>query len=276
MRKCLLGVTLMILANIAAADTLPCEQCSLDEMLRMGERQVHRQTFRSSHPSVYVINVHDNAVIKLRYAHNVDGKFDWEIDEFMRWADPVVVEPEIQAAVALAHELLPKQKARMQLSSGGGNPASVYEAIHNPAMELRVSDALADSWEGFHKGLLDPFLAFNPVKGFAPAALSVTAKVIFSDKSTALYRFDDTKDLWVRVPETARDAEGNLVPEKKQDVDAGGIRVYQFASESSDAYRRFVDSLDEFEIRLERNGRVRGRVTIVCAENTCRVRRLRR
>jgi len=272
----MLGLFLLTVTNVVFADTISCEQCSVEKMFDVGKARVYGQTYRGAHPPVYVVNLHDNAVIKLMYAHNVDRTFDWEVDEFKRWAVEGLVEPPIRDEVAKAHGKLLARRGRLHLSSGGGNPTSVYEVIHDPALELRVSYEIGYSWEGFHKGLLDPFVAFNPVKGFQPAALTVTAKVVFADKSTANYQFDQSKDLWVRVPGTARDAEGNLVPEKKADVDGDGIRKYNFRSETSPAYLQFVDVIVDYGIKVERRGNGGGRITVVCAGNTCRIRRVGR
>lgn len=269
-------IALLMLSNVASAELMRCEGCSQKQMYVMGERVIKRKGYKrlGAVPPVYVINVRDNAVVKVMYGHNVDAKFDWEVDEFKIQAWTTPAEKPVVDAVAVLHTRL--SSARLVLTSDDGIASSVYDVIQRPSLDDRVSSALENGWAGVGKGLLDPLRIFNPLPSFDVSALSPTITVTFPDRSSAQYRFDYEKDRWARQRGTARDADGNAVPETVADVTGGGIRVYEFKSASSESFQDFRNTIKtyEFDIKWER-GSGTG-VGVVCAGSTCSMRRFKR
>jgi len=262
MRK--LGVASVLLATLftanAQAEVLSCDGCTSQQMWDKGSAKVLATAFRDPHPPVYVTNFHNNTVIKVMYGHNVNQNFDWENDIFEAWAINSSVEPSVTQLVSTIHSLMPGTVVYLPANSSGAMtarsaatqlqdypyPTSAYEAVSNPSKDLQVHNYLVDSWAGFRQGMVSTLAAFNPIAGFNPNSVQVTAEVRFVDGSTALYAFDGATKLWTRIKGQSRDSHGNIVPETAADVAGGGVREYNFGSGGAD--------LDNFLARMNQLG----------------------
>lgn len=260
----------LLLSGATEAKVVSCEGCTPDQMFKDGEKVVRKTAYRDPHPPVYVTNIRDNAVIKLIYQTNVDGSFSWELDQFISYAEPVAVEPSVRKLVSDMNALQPPTEVRLMAAS---LPWSAYDVIRSSSYDASISEVLVNSRAGFTQGFYSVMRAFNPVSGFSPSEIIVTARVIFQDASSVLYRFDATTKMWVRIPGSARDSDGNSIPENAAQVAEGGVRQYNFQSSTSESFTRFVGRVNELHFDVLPGPTVGGsaKALITCTPQSCKI-----
>ncbi|HEY0335588.1 MAG TPA: hypothetical protein VGC74_18105 [Stenotrophomonas sp.] len=262
--------------SVAAEEIVNCDGCTPLEMFNAGEKVVTRPAWNKPHPSVYVTNIPGNSVMHLAYANNVDQNFDWENDIFEAWAVNTSVDPTIVQLIANLNSILgsnftvyyPASSAAtaraFTTNSEDDGPGSVYDVMASSAKEQRVSNWLTEGWTGANQGAINSINQVAPTKGFFPQLLTWTITVNFPDGSVAKYAWDTGTGAFKRVPKTARDAEGNLIPETLADVAAGGYQEYIFGSGGGSTFADFYDRLTHMGVPVSSAGGAGTRVKIAC------------
>lgn len=277
-------VTALFSPSAAADQIINCDGCTPQEMFDAGSRVITRQQWNKPHPSVYVTNVPASSAIRLAYANNVDQNFDWENDLFEAWAVHLSVDPTIIQFIANVNSIvgdlnvyIPSSSAaaagasptarELASASNDDYPESVYDVVSSSAQEQNVAYWLASGWTGRRQRVINAMNQVLPVQGFYPQQLTWVITVNFSDSTMAKYSWDAATANFKRIPKTARDINGNLIPETKADVAAGGYQEYLFGSGGGGAGAvEFLDRLTKMGVPISWRGGIGSRTRIACVD----------
>lgn len=277
-------VTALFSPSAAADQIINCDGCTPQEMFDAGSRVITRQQWNKPHPSVYVTNVPAGSAIRLAYANNIDQNFDWEHDLFEAWAVHLPVDPTIIQFVANVSSIvgnlnvyIPSSSAAAASASPTGRelasasnddyPDSAYDVMSSSAQEQKVANWLASGWTGTRQIVINAMNQVLPVQGFYPVQLTWVITVNFFDGTKAKYSWDAATDNFKRIPKTARDVNGNLIPETKADVAAGGYQEYLFSSGGGGAGAvEFLDRLTRLGVPISWSEGTGTRMRIACVD----------
>ena len=252
-----------------------CEGCSSSEMFAKGQSLVTSVAFRKPHPPVYITNIQDGTVLKVMYAHNVDQNFNWENDTFRAWGISSPVETQVSQFISSLHAQMPPNgwitlssvslARSMTTAAAGQVPPSAYDAIASPSYDLVISSYVEGSMAGAINSYQQGASVIPILNGFSPAAVPLSARVKFADGTWARYIWKPETKLWTRVPGSARDNFGNIIPETIQDVTAGGYREYRFGQGSNSDMTQFTNRLSQMGISIGIGGGVGTNFKIGCS-----------
>ncbi|MGY8564877.1 hypothetical protein L0938_15810 [Paracidovorax citrulli] len=277
-------VTALFSPSAAADQIINCDGCTPQEMFDAGSRVITRQQWNKPHPSVYVTNVPASSAIRLAYANNVDQNFDWENDLFEAWAVHLPVDPTIIQFIANVNSIvgnlnvyIPSSSAaeassspnarELAYASNDDYPHSAYDVVSSSAQDLKVAYWLASGWTGARQAVINAMNQVLPVNGFYPLQLTWVITVNFTDGTFAKYSWDAATVNFKRISRTARDTNGNIIPETKADVAAGGYQEYVFSSGGGGAGPdEFLARLTQMGVPISWVGGVGARTRIACVD----------
>lgn len=113
------------------------------------------------------------------------------------------------------------------VASDDGDSVGAFDVTGSSAARNRVSDKLADSWPGFLAGFASVGRAVR-LAGLVTPDVALTITVNFPDGSNVVYKYNWDIKRWEYVPGTARDSNGNNVPESLGDFVNGGVGYGEF------------------------------------------------
>jgi len=257
--------------SLKAAES--CEACTPQEMFSVGHRAVVKIAWNRPHPPVYVTNFADGLIIKVGYANNVHGNFNWEHDLFEAWGVNLPVEPQVLDYMSAMHAALPAPiylSPRAHAATNGlstpttvGIPDTVYETLSTHRYDQAITAEIQGSTAGLRQRFTDYLLAINPFPYFNPRAAQPAVRVNFADGTYAYYQWDITLQHWNRI--AARDKFGNRIPE---DVNAvageGGHKYYDFYGGASTELTKFLYRLHELGVSVTHAGGAGSRTRVAC------------
>lgn len=212
--------------------TLHCFECAPEEMANVAyeallSRGWHAPVGAHSSPA-YVVNWYNGTVGKYEAFNNTGPGWNPETDPLEIWVAAMPVESLISNNIAQMRALVP---AVMAPPRGSINipDLSAYNVV-----DSQQSDTAVANWLMI-QGDIGGRAAFREL-GAALIPLidpTTTIKVIFPDGTSVLYAYDlggswDDPNSWTRVKDSAKDANGNSIPEGREDYADGGIETYVF------------------------------------------------
>lgn len=254
MKKWIVIVGSMLLATSLQAQALTklCFSCSATEMNQMAWDSV---TEMASGGPLYTVDLRNGIVRKYEYRNNVTGDWNPEFDPFEQWAEEVAVEPNISAGVSEVGGYMRAASTENIILPDGtpGMPGDVFDAVQHSSFDDDVAYFIdttsARSW--FNRASD----ALQIIQGtfFNPNAIKVYVKISWQDGTNAMYGWDPIQKTWVRIPNTARDGRGNLIPELPEQV-AGKKYTFPNAvipgSDAADDYHDMWDHIRNLGIKV--------------------------
>jgi hypothetical protein len=230
---------------------------------------------------LYVVDVEGGVVRKFAFFSNVTGEANPDLSPINIWVEEVPVENDVAVNVQHAGTLARKADDFVIVNPGVPNmPEDAHDALGRSSLDIHISDYIQSmTTHRFHNELADWLDIIPPNQFFDPSKLSANVELIYQDGSRALYKYDTNHDRFFVVPNTSRDSNGNLIPEKREDVDRGGVQYYDFTRASPernfDDYNDMVNRLGHLGVPISIIGGPVGgsgeKYSMICAGDICTV-----
>jgi len=107
-------------------------------------------------------------------------------------------------------------------------PMSAYEALSNSSKMNNLIVHMHSRYPSLIAGANSVFRVFNPVTWLKSDAASVRVEVRFPDGTRLEVVYNNEKNNWERVPNSAKDAHNNSIPETREEFAEGGYQEYEF------------------------------------------------
>lgn len=119
---------------------------------------------------------------------------------------------------------------RRGVASAAGKelPMSAYDALGNSSRMNNLLDHMHSRYPSIIAGANSVFRVFNPVTWLNSHAASVRVEVRFPDGTRLEVVYSYEKNKWERVPNSAKDAHNNSIPETREEFAEGGYQEYEF------------------------------------------------
>jgi hypothetical protein len=223
MKKLLLAVggALLSLSFQAQASTVACDNCSAAQM---GAVAYERSAHIAQYGPLYVVDLRNGVVRKYGYFTNWHAGMDPEVDQFLDWIDEMPVEQHIAQGVAEVGGHMRAASSTEYVHVGDNPPSWMPTDVFDAMTQSHFSDDIT-YWINTHSSA-DEWSAAAAKLGtigggwFDPSGLAVTVILGWRDGSKATYKWDHNQQAWIRVENTARDGNGNLIPEARAQVAA--------------------------------------------------------
>lgn len=217
----------------AHAWTAQCNGCDEQAMIQFASENF--QSLKQNGP-VYVVDLKNGVVRQYAYFNNVTPEWNPEYDPYEEWFGEIPVESSITSGVQYASSIIrPMGEVVIVNPNRPDLPADADNAMVRTDMDDDV-DRYIKTMADQHR--LNEFVAwadrFAGGPFFNPKALFVTITLVYQDGSRAIYRYDPETGTYKRMENTSRDGQGNLLPEKKEEL-VGKTYVFE-GSAAGDSY----------------------------------------
>ncbi|CAM4283980.1 hypothetical protein CR156_06735 [Stenotrophomonas lactitubi] len=142
------------------------------------------------------------------------------------------------------------RSARVAAAAATEYPQSAYEALADSSKMNSIHEMMRWKYPSLIAGANSVYRVFNPVAWLNPQSAQVTVRLEFPDQSSMMITYNYGTKLWEKMPNTARDAHNNSIPEDTSAFAGGGVREYNFNGAPSSDLVNFLYWADRHGIHV--------------------------
>lgn len=225
-------------ANAQGLHAIPCEGCSLQEMRRAASAEIDFGGI-----IVFSLSTGDIENVIITPTGRIhQGRITDEMAAY--FTELVWLYRNNGNSLKFSYSLPSSANAikRSGASAAGKElPMSAYEALSNSSRMNNLLDHMHNRYPSIIAGANSVFRVFNPVTWLNSNAASVRVEVRFPDGTRLEVVYSYKKNKWERVPNSAKDAHNNSIPETREEFAERGYQEYEFRAPPDTDLINFVN-----------------------------------
>lgn len=225
----------------AQAAILYCFGCTPEQMANVAGEELLSKGIYEAHPPAYVINWGNGTVRKYAFFSNWTEDWDPEFDILETWFSEVPVEDSVQQNVTRIFSVAPTTRYVAYAF-----PGSAWDVVQSANADQQAVNWIHTQWIDSEARIMDYLNDFS-----FGLQVAYYIQVIFDDGSSAIYTFNEEVREWERRDGSAKDSNGNLIPEKRDDYARGGTQIYEFEGDGIGDAVQFYETARQWNIIID-------------------------